>query len=322
MADPIVYVTRKIPDEGLAKLRAAGPLRIHEGALPPTREELLRGVAGAAGLLSLLSDRINEEVFEAAGPQLQVVSNFAVGFNNIDVEAARSRGIQVGNTPDVLTDATADLAIALLLAAARRLPSAQSDVKAGRWKTWEPMGWIGQDLKHKTLGIVGMGRIGQATARRLHFGWGMRVLYMSRQPKPDVDQALGAQHVPLDQLLGESDFVSVHVPLSDQTQNLFGAAEFAKMKSEAVFVNTARGEIVDQDALIRALNANEIFGAGLDVCTPEPLPDTHPLLRLENCIVLPHIGSATEHARNAMATRAADNILAGIAGQPLPYPVP
>lgn len=321
MNKPLVYIARRIPMIGLEQLAKTAELRIHEGALPPTRSELLQGVAGCQGILSLLSDRIDDEVFNAAGNQLKVVSNFAVGFNNIDVAAANKRSIAVGNTPDVLTDATADIAVGLLLAAARKMSEAATAVKNQEWKTWEPMGWIGLDLKGKTLGIVGMGRIGKAVAERLFGGWQMRILYTSREPKGDVDQRLKAQHVELPTLLSESDFVSVHVPLKPETNCLIGAEQFSLMKSNSVLINTARGEIIDQDALAIALESRQIFAAGLDVCVPEPLPADSPLRKLDNCFILPHIGSATLQARDAMSIRAAQNIIAGLSGSPLPYPV-
>jgi glyoxylate reductase len=321
MTLPLVYVARRIPDVGLQQLRQVAQLRIHQGDLPPTRSELFEGVAGCHGLLSLLSDRIDGEVFDAAGSQLKVVGNFAVGFNNIDVNEARQRGIAVGNTPDVLTDATADIAVALLLSVARQLAQAASAVEKNEWKTWEPLGWIGLDLKGKTLGIVGMGRIGTAVAQRLHGGWNMRVIYSSRQSKPDVDRELRAEHVDLQRLLRESDFVSVHTPLNSETQALLGAEEFGLMKPTCVLVNTSRGEILDQAALAVALERRLIFAAGLDVCVPEPLLADSPLRKLDNCYILPHIGSATVEARDAMSLRAAQNIMAGLRGQPLPFPV-
>lgn len=319
---PTVFVARRIPDAGLRAIEEVAEVRLHDKPLPPTRTELLAGVQGCSGILSLLSDRINGEVFDAAGDALKVVSNFAVGFNNIDVAEAARRGIAVGNTPDVLTDATADIAVALILAAARRLREGWEDVVAGRWKTWEPLGWIGADLRGKTLGIVGMGRIGHAVAARLVHGWNMRLLYTSRAPKTDADRELGGQHVPLEQLLRESDFVSIHVALSEQTRHLIGADALRLMKPTSVLVNTARGEVVDQPALIEALRSRGIFAAGLDVCDPEPLPTDSELLELRNCIVLPHIGSATVQARDAMAERAARNLIAGIQGKPLPFAVP
>lgn len=321
MTKPLVYVSRMIPEVGLDMLRSQTNLRLHEGALPPTREELLRGVAGCVGILSLLSDRIDGEVFEAAGRDLKVVSNFAVGTNNIDIAEANRRGIAVGNTPDVLTDATADIAVSLLLAVSRRMKQGAQAVENGAWKTWEPRGWIGLDLAGKTLGIVGMGRIGEAVARRLWGGWQMKVLYTSRRAKPELDSRWGARHVDLAELLANSDFVSLHVPLTPATNHLIDSHALSLMKPTSVLINTARGEVVDQVALEKTLREGRIFAAGLDVCTPEPLPLDSPLLQLENCLILPHIGSATVDTRNAMAERAANNLLAGIQGQALPFPV-
>jgi len=318
---PKVFVARRIPECGLQAIRQVADVRLHEKPLPPTRAELLAGVEGCDGILSLLSDRIDAEVMNAAGPQLKVISNFAVGFNNIDVNQATSRGIAVGNTPDVLTDATADIAVALVLAAARRLREGWQSVVNGGWKTWEPLGWIGQDLAGKTLGIVGMGRIGQAVAQRLVHGWRMQLVYSSREPKPEINRQLGGRHVPLEEVLAVSDFVSVHVALSAQTRHLINAAALNVMKPSAVLVNTARGEIVDQVALEAALRSRRLFAAGLDVCDPEPLPTDHPLLQLDNCLILPHIGSATVTARNAMAERSALNLIAGIQGRALPFAV-
>lgn len=321
MTKPLIYVARKIPEVGLELLRQQTQLRLHEGNMPPTREELLRGIAGCVGILSLLSDRIDSEVFDAAGDALKVVSNFAVGTNNIDLAEAARRGIAVGNTPDVLTDATADIAVSLLLAVARRMKQGARDVEGGQWKTWEPRGWIGLDLAGKTLGIVGMGRIGEAVARRLWGGWQMQVVYTARHPKPELDSRWGARHVELPELLATSDFVSLHVPLTPETHHLIDARALSLMKPTSVLINTARGEVVEQDALVEALRGGSLFGAGLDVCTPEPLPLDSPLLPLDNCLILPHIGSATVDARNAMAERAANNLLAGIGGKPLPFPV-
>lgn len=320
MNKPLVYVARKIPDVGLELLRQQTELRLHEGNMPPTREELLRGIAGCVGILSLLSDRIDSEVFDAAGDALKVVSNFAVGTNNIDLTEAARRGIAVGNTPDVLTDATADIAVGLLLAVARRLKESARAVESGQWKTWEPRGWIGLDLAGKTLGIVGMGRIGEAVARRMNGGWQMQIVYTARHPKPELDSRWGARHVELPELLATSDFVSLHVPLTPETQHMIDARALSLMKPNSVLINTARGEVIEQGALVQALRDGRIFGAGLDVCTPEPLPINSPLLQLDHCLILPHIGSATVDARNAMAQRAANNLLAGIHGKPLPFP--
>lgn len=330
MNKPLVYVARKIPETAFRILESEFELRIHPGDLPPSRAELLAGVRGCSGILSLLSDRIDAEVCEAAGSQLAVVSNFAVGFNNIDLAEMKRRGIAVGNTPDVLTDATADIAVALLLAVSRRVVSARDDVLQGKWRTWEPLGWIGLDLasdstqavtKRKRLGIVGMGRIGAAVAQRLQGGWGMEVVYTSRRPRSSLDGGLDAQRVTLDELLTTSDFISLHVPLSAETKHMIGERELGLMKSSAVLINTARGEVIDQQALVTALKQRRIFGAGLDVCDPEPIPSEHPLLQLDNCVLLPHVGSATWQARNAMAERAARNIEAGIQRRPLPFPV-
>src|SRR5579883_1303093 len=318
MARPKVFVSRRIPDEGLNAIAAACEVDLWPDRLPPPADELKRRVQGCDGLVSLLTDRIDSTLLDAA-PKLKVVSNYAVGFNNVDVPACTARGIPVGNTPGVLTDATADIAVTLLLAAARRLGESAADAKAGRWLTWEPTGWLGRDLVGKTVGIVGMGRIGFATARRLHHGWGMRVLYTARGPKPEADADLGARRVDLDTLLAESDFVSVHADLNPTTTRLFGREAFAKMKPTAVFVNTARGGHVDQAALAEALRAGTIFAAGLDVTDPEPLPPDHELYSLPNCVIAPHVASATVGTRDAMARMCADNLLAGLAGRPLPF---
>ncbi|WP_417749837.1 2-hydroxyacid dehydrogenase [Rosistilla oblonga] len=316
-----VFVTRQIPDAGLDRIRTACDCDVWPEPLPPSRDQLLEKSAGCDGVLTLLSDRIDAEFFDRVGPQLKVVSNFAVGYNNIDVAEAARRGIAVGNTPGVLTDATADIAVGLLLAAARRMREGIDNVTNQQWKTWEPMGFIGQDLVGKTIGIVGMGRIGAAVARRLHFGWGMSVVYTSRSDKPEIDSQLNARRVEFSQLLSESDFVSIHTDLNPATEKLFNDSAFAQMKPTSVLINTARGGIVDQDALHRALQSGTIFSAGLDVTEPEPLPESSPLRSLGNCVILPHIGSGTVASRDAMAMIAADNLLAGLAGKPLPHRV-
>jgi glyoxylate reductase len=317
MARPKVFVARRIPDEGLNAIAAVCDVDVWPGQLPPPADELRRRVADCDGLVSLLTDRVDAALLDAA-PRLKVVSNFAVGFNNVDVPACTARGVCVGNTPGALTDATADIAVTLLLAAARRIGESAGDAKAGRWLTWEPLGWLGRDLAGRTLGIVGMGRIGFAAAKRLHHGWGMKVLYTARGPKADADRALGASQVELDELLARSDFVSVHADLNPTTKGLFSTAQFAKMKRTAVFVNTSRGPLVDQTALAQALRSGTIFAAGLDVTDPEPLLPDHELYALPNCIVVPHIASATIDTRNAMARLCANNLLAGVKGEPLP----
>ncbi|OWK43235.1 2-hydroxyacid dehydrogenase [Fimbriiglobus ruber] len=317
MSRPKVFVARQIPAEGLERILAACDADVWPDRLPPSPDALREKVRDCDGLVSLLTDKVDAALL-AAAPRLKVVSNFAVGFNNVDVPACTARGIAVGNTPGVLTDATADIAVTLLLAAARRLGESAADAKAGRWLTWEPLGWLGRDLGGQTLGIVGMGRIGFATAKRLHHGWGMKVLYTARAPKPDADRELGARQVDLDTLLAESDFVSVHADLNPTTKGLFNEARFAAMKPTAVFVNTSRGPLVDQVALADALRKGVIFAAGLDVTDPEPLPYDHELFQLPNCVIAPHIASATVATRDAMARLCVDNLLAGLSGKRLP----
>jgi glyoxylate reductase len=318
MPRPKVLVARRIPDEGLNAISAACDVDVWPERLPPSAEWLREHIRDCDGLVSLLTDRVDAALLDAA-PKLKIVSNFAVGYNNVDVPACTARGICVGNTPGVLTDATADIAVTLMLAAARRLGESATDAKEGRWLTWEPLGWLGQDLGGKTLGIVGMGRIGFATAKRLHHGWGMKVLYTARTDKPDADKELKARRVELDTLLAESDYVSVHVDLNPTTKGMFNREAFAKMKKTAVFVNSARGPHVDQPALAEALRNGTIFAAGLDVTDPEPLPPDNELYSLPNCVIAPHIASATVGTRNAMARLCANNLLAGVRGEPLPH---
>ena len=314
---PRVFVTREIPRAGLDRVLQACDAEVWREPLPPPRDVLLQKIRGCEGVLSLLTEKVDAEFFDAAGPQLKVVSNFAVGFNNIDVPEATRRRIRVGNTPDVLTDATADMAFALLISAARRVVEGQDYIRAGRWKTWEPLGHIGQDLWERTIGIVGMGRIGMAMARRCQGGWNMRVLYHDRYRSEKAEQELGARQVELDELLAESDFVSVHADLNDSTRGMFNASAFRKMKNTAVFVNTARGPLHVQSDLYDALKSGEIFAAGLDVTDPEPPSPDDPLLTLPNCVIAPHIASATVSSRNGMAEIAADNLLLGLEENPL-----
>jgi lactate dehydrogenase-like 2-hydroxyacid dehydrogenase len=310
-----------IPDEGLARVREATDATVWEDELPPPRDRLLAGVEGCDGILTLLTDRVDDELLERAGLQLKVVSNFAVGFDNIDVAACTRRGIPVGNTPGVLTETTADLAFALLMAAARRLPEADRYVRDGRWKTWGPMLLMGPDVHGSTLGIVGFGRIGQAMARRAR-GFGMRILYhdLERAPK-SVEAEHGATFMTLEGLLPESDFVSLHTNLSPETKGLINAERLGWMKPTAVLVNTSRGPVVDSMALVEALKAGTIAAAALDVTDPEPLPADHPLVGLDNCLVVPHIASASRATRGKMAAMAAANLLAGLRGDRLPTPV-
>jgi glyoxylate reductase len=303
-----VFVTRRLPFPALDRLRGAHEVDEWPGDLPPEPDELRAGVASAEAVLSLVTDRIDAGVIDAA-PQLRAIANMAVGTDNIDLEAAAARGIPVGNTPDVLTDATADLAFALLLALARRIVPGAAMVRAGEWKTWQPAKDLGADLAGATLGIVGWGRIGQAVARRGE-GFGMHVIHSSR-----------ASGVPLDELLERSDFVSLHVPLTPETRYLIDAGALALMRPTALLINTARGGVVDQDALREALHMGTIAGAALDVTDPEPLPPDHPLLDAPNLLVVPHVGSATVHTRARMAAMAVDNLLAALDGRPMPHPV-
>jgi len=279
-----------------------------EDELPPPAAALRERAAGADGLLTTLTETVGAELLEAA-PRIRAIANMAVGTDNIDLRAAAERGIPVGNTPDVLTDATADLAFALLLALARRLPEGQEQVRSGRWRTWEPAGTLGADVAGATLGIVGWGRIGKAMARRAE-GFGMEVLHSSR-----------SSGLPLEELLERADYVSLHVPLTPETRHLVDDAALARMKRSARLVNTARGGVVDQEALRRALTEGRIAGAALDVTDPEPLPAGDPLLEAPNLIVVPHLGSATVRTREKMAAMAVENLLAALAGRPMPYPV-
>jgi lactate dehydrogenase-like 2-hydroxyacid dehydrogenase len=269
----------------------------------------------------MLSDRVDAELMDAAGHELKGIANFAVGYNNIDVQQASARGIAVGNTPGALTDATADIAVGLMLAAGRCFQSALHNVHSLGWKNWEPLGFLGQEFTGRTIGIVGMGRIGAAVTKRLRFGWDMQVLYTSRTPKAQFEKSLDATRVSLETLLEQSDVVSIHTSLQPETRGLIGAAQLQRMKPHAILINTSRGEVLDQSALYEALRSAKIFAAGLDVTDPEPLPSDSPLRQLPNCIILPHIGSATHVARDRMALMAADNLIAAIAGNTMPYPV-
>ncbi|HEX2470639.1 MAG TPA: D-glycerate dehydrogenase [Candidatus Limnocylindrales bacterium] len=323
MADrPKAFVARRLPDEGLQLVREVCDMDLWEDELPPPRDELLRRVAGVDGVLTLLTDKVDDEFLDAAGPQLKVVSNYAVGFDNIDVAACARRGIPVGNTPGVLTETTADLAFALLMAAARRLPEGDRYVRAGSWKTWGPLLLLGPDVHGATIGIVGFGRIGQAVARRAQ-GFGMQILYHDLEPLPPaVTDPLGATYLRLEELLPRSDFVSLHVNLSPVTRHLINAETLAMMKRTAVLVNTSRGPVVDQVALAAALRDGTIWAAALDVTDPEPIPMDDPLVGLDNCLIVPHIASASRTTRGKMAAMAASNLVAGVRGERLPTEVP
>jgi glyoxylate reductase len=316
-----VFVSRLLPDDGLRPIRESCDAQVWEGELPPGREELLSAIEGCAGVLTLLTDRVDDEFLDRAGPGLRVVSNFAVGFDNVDVPACTARGVAVGNTPGVLTETTADLAFALLMAVARRVAEGDRYVRAGRWKTWGPMLLLGPDVHGSTLGIVGFGRIGQAMARRAR-GFGMTVLYHDlARADPALEAELEATYLPLEELLPACDFLSLHVNLSDQTRGLMNAERLGSMRPNAVLVNTSRGPVVDHKALFEALRDGVIAGAGLDVTDPEPIRVDDPLLTLENCLVVPHIASASRATRSKMAEMAAANLIAGIRGERLPTPV-
>ncbi len=323
MTLPRVFVARHLPAAALQRLAGVAEVEVWPGELPPPRAALLEKLRDCAGLLCLLTERVDAELL-AAAPHLRVVANYAVGYDNIDVAACAARGGGVGNTPGALTEASADAAVALLLAAARRVVEADRFARSGAWKTWEPLGFLGQDLLGKTLGIVGLGRIGFGVARRLARGWDMKIAYLNRRENEWSARAraeLGAEPAAFDRLLADSDFVSVHASLNPSTKGMFDAAAFARMKPTAVFVNTARGGLVVQPDLVAALRAGTIFAAGLDVTDPEPPDPLDPLLRLDNVVVLPHLASATIATRTRIAEMAADNIQAGLAGRPLPYPV-
>jgi len=304
-----VFVTRQLPGPALERLKATHETTVWPDPVPPSYEQLREHAAEADALLTLLTDRIDAPLIDAS-PNLKVIANYAVGFDNVNVDAATERGISVGNTPDALTEATADLAFTLLMAAARRIPEAADAARSGRWKTWDPSAFLGADIYGSTLGIIGLGRIGQAMARRAA-GFGMEVLTTETRETSNFEH-----------LLRRSDFVSIHLPLTAGTHHLIGAQTLALMKPTAILINTSRGGVVDQAALAEALHTGKIAGAALDVTNPEPLPADDPLWQAPNLLVVPHIGSATWTARERMAEIAVDNILAGLEGRPLPYQVP
>ena len=314
---PFVIITHALPESWLKKLEnqcrfVIGPER-SDGFAP----DLAQHLAEAEGILTMLTVPVDES-FLAQASQLRVVSNMAVGVDNIDLGACVRRGIPVGHTPGVLVEGTADMTLTLLLAAARRLFEANSDARNGRWTTWTPTAWLGADLHGATLGIVGMGKIGQAAAARAK-AFGMEIVYTSRSPKPEAEAQLGATRLSLNELLTRSDFVSLHTPLTAETHHLIDAAALHRMKPTAILVNMARGPVVDTEALVTALQEGWIQAATLDVTDPEPLPSDHVLYSLPNCLISPHIGSATQHTRRRMAELACDNLLAGLNGRRLPH---
>ena len=308
-----IFVTRLIPKAGLDLLYGFAELRIWQEEVPAPREVLLEEAGEVDGLLSLLTDTIDAELMDAA-PRLKVVSNYAIGYDNVDVEAATERGIMVCHTPGVLTDTTADFAFTLLACVARRVVEASEYVREGRWKTWGPMLCLGYDLHGATLGLVGLGRIGSGVAKRAT-GFDMRVLYHDVSRQPSREEELGLTYVDLETLLRESDFVSLHTPLTPETHHMMGREQFTMMKSTAILINTSRGQVVDQKALYEALVSGGIAGAGLDVTDPEPILRDDPLLTLDNCVVVPHIASASVATRTMMATMAAENLIAALQGR-------
>jgi glyoxylate reductase len=316
MAKPKVFICRLISEEELSMLREASDADVWEDPLPPPYDIILERSRDVEGILSLLTDRVDAGLMDAS-PRLKVISNMAVGYDNIDIAAATERGIPVGNTPDVLTDTTADFAFALLMAAARRLQEGIDYVRAGRWLAWGPRLLTGIDVHGATLGIIGFGRIGQAVARRAA-GFDMLVLYNDPRRRPELEKPMNVAYADLNTLLRESDFITLHAELNETTRHLLNAEAFGKMKRGAVVVNTARGAMIDQRALSEALAFGRIGGAALDVTDPEPIPMGSPLLDLPNCIVVPHMASASVATRGRMARMAAANLLAGLRGERLP----
>ncbi|MBU2613654.1 D-glycerate dehydrogenase [Patescibacteria group bacterium] len=327
-ATPTVYVTRRFADSGIKALKSAGyKVDVYSEDKPIPRKELLKNVKGRTALLPLLTDRIDDKVLDAAGKGLKVVANYAVGFDNIDVEAAKKRGITVTNTPhDKVNEAVAEHTFALMISLARRIAEADAYAKAGKYGHWSPTLLTGTDLYGKTLGIIGAGRIGAAVARRAVMGFGMKLVYSDMRPNKDLEKAYDAKRLTMEKLLETADFVSLHVPLLPSTRHLISTAEFALMKKTAFLVNTARGPVVDEKALLRALKTKRIAGAGIDVFECEPaidcdLTDNLELKSFPNVILTPHIASATIEAREAMSMVAAENIIAVLSGKPPITPV-
>lgn len=315
-----IYVTRIPPGTAVETLRAAGhEVRVWPGEIPPPRDDFAAALAESDAALTMVTDRVDREMLVAA-PSLRVIANMAVGYDNVDPVMAAEAGVWFTNTPGVLAETTADMAFALLMSAARNVVASDRDTRAGGWKTWSPTAFLGQDIHGATLGIVGLGEIGAAVVRRAA-GFRMRILYTGRKRKPDAERETGAVWRPLDGLLGESDFVSLHTPLTQETHHLMDASRFAAMKQGAILINTARGKVVDQEALVASLTAGRLGGAALDVTDPEPLPLDHPLYRFPNVIITPHIASASMATRSRMAEMAAANILAVLAGREPPNAV-
>ena len=312
-----MFVTRKIPQEGLNLITDKFEVSVWPNEVPPSREEIIERACECQGIVTLLSDPIDEATISQL-PKLKVIAQYAVGYDNIAVEEATRRGIMVTNTPDVLTETTADLAWSLIMSTARRIIEADNYVREGNWNVaWGPELLLGVDIHGATLGIVGMGRIGQAVAKRA-LGFEMKVLYHSRSHNAAVEELVAARSTDLDTLLRDSDFVSLHVPLTSETHHLIGERELKLMKKGSILVNTSRGQVVDQDALVKALSEGPLGAAGLDVFREEPISNDSPLLKLTNVVLLPHIGSASKKTRATMATMCAENIIAALNGEKPP----
>lgn len=309
---PKVYVTRKIPEVGVKLLQESCDVEIWDSDDVVPHDTFLGAIADKDAVLCLLTEKVDGATLDVA-KNVKIFANMAVGFDNIDVAECTKRGIMASNTPGVLTDTTADFAFTLLMAAARRIREGHEFVHAGKWETWGPLLLMGQDIHHATLGLIGLGRIGTEMARRGQ-GFSMRVIYNDVVRREDLEQELGLEYADFDTVLKESDFVSLHVPYMPATHHLISTAELAKMKSSAILINTARGPIVDPQALYAALKSEEIWAAGLDVTDPEPIPMDDPLLTLDNCLIAPHIASASFNTRNDMSELAANNILAALSG--------
>ncbi|XP_077575530.1 glyoxylate reductase/hydroxypyruvate reductase [Stigmatopora nigra] len=317
---PRVYITRQIPPEGLKILHESGQVQYElwdSDDVPVPRKELLQKVKGVDALLCVLTEKIDAELLDAAGPNLKVLSTMSVGFDHLSLEELKKRGIRVGYTPDVLTDAVAELTVALLLATSRRLIEATHEAKTGGWGTWRTLWLCGHELANSTVGILGLGRIGVAIAERLAPFKVKKFIYTDMAPRPELANEINAEYVSFDELANQSDFLLACCALTPETHMICNKNLFSKMKANSIFINTSRGGVVNQDDLYQALATNQIAGAGLDVTVPEPLPTDHPLFTLKNCVILPHIASASYSTRNAMSNLAANNLLLGLRDQPM-----
>ena len=310
---PKIYITRRIPESGIKLLQESCDVEIWDSDDVVPRDVFLKAISDKDAVLCLLTDKVDAETMDVA-KNVKIFANMAVGFDNIDVDECTKRGVMASNTPGVLTDTTADFAFTLLMAAARRIREGHEFIQAGKWETWGPLLLMGQDIHHATLGLIGLGRIGTEMARRGQ-GFSMRVIYNDVVRREDLEQELGLEYADFDTVLRESDFVSMHVPYMPATHHLISTEQLAMMKQSAVLINTARGPIVDPQALYTALKSGEIWAAGLDVTDPEPIPMDDPLLTLDNCLIAPHIASASFNTRSDMSELAANNILAALSGE-------